>query len=165
VIATCARNRERQRAVLFAIVLAGVAEALDGLDHVEALAGVEPGERLVEEQDLGIVDERPGERGLLAHAVRVPLDEPVGRPLELKESQPELEIWVEPSLSGRLAWTLKIESTSLTDPKSRRYWVAAVGRPQIQRCRMAAVPKPERGPTAKPSHGLAQKEGPFVAAA
>jgi len=52
-------------------------------------------------------------------------------PIELEESQPKLEIWVEPSLSGRLAWTLTIESTSLADPKARRYWVAAVGQPQV----------------------------------
>ena len=50
---------------------------------------------------------------------------------QLEESSPELEVWVEPSLEGRLAWTLTIRSTSLTDPKARRYWVAAVGQPQV----------------------------------
>ncbi len=52
-------------------------------------------------------------------------------PVDLQVSPPELEVWVEPSLVGRLAWTLTIRSTSRTDPKARRYWVAAVGQPQV----------------------------------
>ena len=49
------------------------------VDHVQALARVHAVERLVEQQDLGLVDERAGDLGTLAHALGVGADRPVGR--------------------------------------------------------------------------------------
>ncbi|HEY7688000.1 MAG TPA: hypothetical protein VH835_04885 [Dongiaceae bacterium] len=50
---------------------------------------------------------------------------------EPKVSAPALEIWVNEAKQGRLAWTFTVESESLTEPKSRRYWVAALGEPEV----------------------------------
>lgn len=49
----------------------------------------------------------------------------------VEASEPALEVWVEPSLAGRLAWTLTLASPSLTDPKARRYWISAAGEPRV----------------------------------
>jgi len=46
-------------------------------------------------------------------------------------SSASLEIWLNPNLDGHLAWTFSLTSGTLTDRKARRYWVAAVGQPQI----------------------------------
>lgn len=45
-------------------------------------------------------------------------------------SEPQLEYYVEGS-DGRLAWTFSLESESLLEPEARRYWVAAVGAPEV----------------------------------
>ena len=49
----------------------GVAEALEQVDHVEPLAGVEAGERLVEHEHVGVVDEGLRHLHPLAHALGV----------------------------------------------------------------------------------------------
>lgn len=50
---------------------------------------------------------------------------------DLEVSAAKLEIWVNPELKGHLAWTFTLSSPSLTEPVSWRYWVAAVGEPQL----------------------------------
>lgn len=50
---------------------------------------------------------------------------------EVQASDAELEIWVDQQLRGRLAWTFTLQSDSLTEPEARRYWVAAVGEPEV----------------------------------
>ncbi|UIJ91439.1 hypothetical protein Q1M62_00520 (plasmid) [Sinorhizobium meliloti] len=50
---------------------------------------------------------------------------------EPQVGEPRLEIWVDSNLQGRLAWTFDIDSPSLIEPDSRRYWIAAVGEPGI----------------------------------
>src|SRR5216684_5248734 len=49
----------------------------------------------------------------------------------LHASEPVLELWVDPTLRGHLAWSFTVESDSPSDPEARRYWVAAVGAPKI----------------------------------
>ena len=44
---------------------------------------------------------------------------------------PKVEIWVDPRLKGRLAWTLTLRSDSLINPKARSYRIAAVGKPTV----------------------------------
>ncbi len=46
-------------------------------------------------------------------------------------SAPKLEVWVEPTLEGKLSWTFTLSNASLTDPVVRRYWVSAVGQPRV----------------------------------
>ena len=53
------------------------------LDHVEALPRVHAVERLVEQQDLRVVDEGAGDLDPLAHALRVRPDRAPGRRLEI----------------------------------------------------------------------------------
>ncbi|HET6468327.1 MAG TPA: hypothetical protein VFG43_08120 [Geminicoccaceae bacterium] len=48
-----------------------------------------------------------------------------------EQGTPELEIWVERDLDGRLAWTFTLTSPSLVEPAARQYWVAAVGEPVV----------------------------------
>lgn len=50
---------------------------------------------------------------------------------ELRSGEPSLEVWVDPSLRGHLTWSFAIEGNSLADPKSRHYWVSAVGTPEV----------------------------------
>ena len=52
-------------------------QAADDVPHAEAAARVEPGRRLVEEQQLGPPDERAAKVEPAAHAARVRLDDPV----------------------------------------------------------------------------------------
>src|SRR4051812_18378614 len=47
----------------------GGAEMLEQFDQVDALPRIEAGERLVEDEDLGIVDDRLGDLDALAHAL------------------------------------------------------------------------------------------------
>jgi len=49
----------------------------------------------------------------------------------LRTSEPALELWVDPTFKGHLAWSFTVESDSLTAPEARHYWVAAVGAPRI----------------------------------
>ena len=58
------------------------AEPADQLDHVAPLHRVEAVERLVEQQQLGRVDERLGQLDALAHALREAADPPLGGVLE-----------------------------------------------------------------------------------
>jgi hypothetical protein len=48
-----------------------------------------------------------------------------------RSSEPSLEVWVDPDLRGHLAWSFTVEGDSPADPKARRYWVSAVGAPQV----------------------------------
>ena len=50
---------------------------------------------------------------------------------EPQVGEPRLEVWVDPDLKGHLAWTFDMDAGSLTEPDSRRYWVAAVGEPTV----------------------------------
>jgi len=50
---------------------------------------------------------------------------------EPQTSTPTLEIWVDEAKQGHLAWTFSVASASLTEPKARRYWVAALGEPLV----------------------------------
>ncbi len=52
------------------------------IHHRQALAWIHAVERLVEEKDLGIVDESSGDLGPLAHALGVGADRPIGGVLE-----------------------------------------------------------------------------------
>src|SRR5579859_1435518 len=49
----------------------------------------------------------------------------------LRPGEPSLEVWVDPTLRGHLTWSLTVEGDSLADPKARRYWVSAVGAPEV----------------------------------
>ena len=49
--------------------LAGLAELLDPLDDVDARHRIDAGQRLVEQQEVGIVRDRGRELGALAHAL------------------------------------------------------------------------------------------------
>lgn len=40
---------------------------------------------------------------------------------------PQLEIWVDPDLKGKLTWTFNVTSPSVEKPEARQYWIAAVG--------------------------------------
>lgn len=51
-----------------------------------------------------------------------------GRPVA---TEPTLEIWVSGDRRGHLSWTFTLASESIVEPEVRRYWVAAVGAPQI----------------------------------
>jgi hypothetical protein len=44
---------------------------------------------------------------------------------------PQLQIWVDETQKGNLAWTFVIAAPSLTEPAARRYWVSAVGPPRV----------------------------------
>ena len=59
------------------------AEPLEELDHVGALARVEPGQRLVEHDQPRVVDDRLRELDALAHALRVRRQAPLVRRIEL----------------------------------------------------------------------------------
>ena len=50
---------------------------------------------------------------------------------DVRLGEPELEIWVDAAQQGHLAWTFTVENESLTDPEARRYWVSAVGEPEV----------------------------------
>ena len=49
----------------------------------------------------------------------------------VKTTEPSLEVWVDPALKGHLAWSFLVSNDSATEPVARKYWVAAVGAPQI----------------------------------
>jgi hypothetical protein len=53
------------------------------------------------------------------------------RRADVKTGEPKLEVWVDPNLRGHLAWSFTVESDSVSDPRIRRYWVSAVGAPQV----------------------------------
>ena len=61
------------------IVRPSAAIERSSVHHVQPLARVHPVERLVEEQDRRVVDQRAGELGALAHPLRVGADRAVGR--------------------------------------------------------------------------------------
>lgn len=50
---------------------------------------------------------------------------------EVDLAEPALEIWVDEDQRGRLAWKVVLESTSLTDPRGRQYWISAVDEPDV----------------------------------
>jgi len=50
---------------------------------------------------------------------------------DLQASEPRLEVWVDPDLRGRLAWTFVVASPSLTSPRAQQYWVAARGEARV----------------------------------
>ena len=54
-----------------------------------------------------------------------------GAPGNVQASDPTLEVWVDPTLRGRLAWSFTVSDDSAVTPMARRYWVAAVGAPQV----------------------------------
>ncbi len=73
-------GREQQRRALAHLVA-------DDLPHAEAAAGVEPGRRLVEEEQLRPADQRAREVEAPSHAARVRLRDPVGGAFEVERSQ------------------------------------------------------------------------------
>ena len=44
---------------------------------------------------------------------------------------PSLQIYVDDELAGHLTWTFTLDNGSLEQPDVRRYWVAAIGDPQV----------------------------------
>ena len=66
---------------------AEVAERVEQLDHVQPLPRVEPGERLVEHDDRGLVHDRLRHLDPLAHALRVGREPPGVAGVELDEGE------------------------------------------------------------------------------
>jgi hypothetical protein len=56
-----------------------VGQSMKQFDQTHALHGIGPVEGLIQEQDLGIVNQRPGHLDALAHAFAVPADRSSGR--------------------------------------------------------------------------------------
>lgn len=50
---------------------------------------------------------------------------------KITAATPSLEIWVDNTQQGRLAWTVLLSSESDKNPKAYRYWVAATGEPRV----------------------------------
>ena len=48
----------------------GGTQTLEQVDQVHPLSGIETGERFVEDEDLGVVDDRLGDLDALTHALR-----------------------------------------------------------------------------------------------
>ena len=79
------------------------AEAVEELDHVRALARIEPGERLVEHDQPRVVDDRLRELDPLAHALRVGRQPPlvVGVELDGRERGAGRAVGIGKAVAGR----------------------------------------------------------------
>jgi hypothetical protein len=64
-------------------------------------------------------------------AVAVGAAQAQGAAGSIKTGEPALEVWVDPTLKGHLAWSFTVENDSTEAPMARQYWVSAVGAPQI----------------------------------
>ncbi|WP_202899221.1 FG-GAP-like repeat-containing protein, partial [Methylocapsa aurea] len=52
-------------------------------------------------------------------------------PAAAEAGDPRLEVFVDPSGKGRLAWRIRVGSSSLTTPWAREIWIAAIGDPVV----------------------------------
>jgi hypothetical protein len=54
-----------------------------------------------------------------------------GMPTDAAARDPHLEVFIDRSAKGRLAWRVRVASDSLTTPWAREIWVAAIGNPVV----------------------------------
>ena len=117
-------------------------EVRDRLPHSVAAARVEPGRRLVEEQDLGLRDERSREVEATAHPARVRLGGPVGSLVEFELHQ---------QLAGSLLRPLLAEVVQTTHHVEVLVTRSGARRPRRSAPTARSAPEPCPAPSATSS--------------